>query len=298
MTAVFLNGEFVDRADARVSAFDAGFQHAVGLFETMTGVRTAGGETRIIGLIEHCERLVESARQLRLSDDMRADRLADACVETMEKSGLDRARIRMTVSGGDLNMLECSGASNVSPTLLILAQPATEYPAEMFERGVGLTIADAKANPLDPFQGHKTLNYWWRLRELQNAAAKGAGEALVLQVSNHICGGCVSNLIAIHGDRALTPIAGGEEAEGGVPSPVLPGVARSFVLSWLEEMGLEVSRQMMSIDDVLDADEVVLTNSGWGVLPVVRVEAGMIREGRPGTVSEGLVGRWGELKEG
>ena len=64
---------------------------------------------------------------------------------------------------------------------MIVVQPATEYPAEMFERGVMAVIADMRVNPLDPMSGHKTLNYWGRLRELQAAAAKRAGEAIVFR---------------------------------------------------------------------------------------------------------------------
>ncbi|MEO1512489.1 MAG: aminotransferase class IV, partial [Planctomycetota bacterium] len=239
-TAVFLDGTFVPRAEARISAFDAGVQHGVGLFETMTGVNLGGGP-RVVGLREHLDRLAESARELRLSERLEIQALGDACLATVERSGLERCRLRLTLTGGDLNLLETSGRSQHRPTISIVAQPATAYPAEMFERGVLASFADARANPLNRFESHKTLNYWWRLRELQDAAAKGAGEAIVLQVSNHVAGGCVSSVIAIHGDRAMTPIVRGEEPTGGVPSPVLPGVTRAFCLGWLEEMGLEVS---------------------------------------------------------
>jgi branched-subunit amino acid aminotransferase/4-amino-4-deoxychorismate lyase len=153
-------------------------------------------------------------------------------------------------------------------------------------------IADAKANPLDPTAGHKTLNYWWRLRELQTAAGRGAGEAIVLQVSNHVCGGCVSNLFAVKDGTLVTPIARGEEQEvggkGAIPSPVLPGITRARVLKEAKKMGLTVERRMMGIGDVLDADEVFLTNSSWGVLPVTSVEAEPIAAGTVGAVSRAL----------
>jgi branched-chain amino acid aminotransferase len=291
---VFLDGDFIQRDDARVSAFDAGFQHGVGLFETMLGVRTAS-DADIIGLDAHIDRLVESARVLRLSEDLKATGLAEAARQTFEKSGMDRARIRLTVTGGDLSLLESEAKSAVRPTILCVAQPATAYPDEMFERGVLATICDGRANPFDPTAGHKTLNYWWRLRALQQAAAKGAGESIVLQVSNHAAGGCVSNLMAVHGEVLLTPIARGEEQQGGIPSPVLPGVTRASVLGWAEEMGLQVSRQMMTVDDLLDADELMLTNSSWGVLPVTRIEGATIKDGSPGEVARKIIGRWREL---
>lgn len=294
MQTVFLDGSFIERPDARVSAFDAGFQHGVGLFETMLGVRT-DSDADIIALDAHIDRLIDSARTLRLSEDLKATGLAEAARQTFERSGLGRARIRLTVTGGDLNLLESEGASNVRPTILCVAQPATAYPDEMFERGVLATISDARANPFEATAGHKSLDYWWRLRELQVAASKGAGEAVVLQVSNHVAGGCVSNLMAVHGEVLMTPIARGEERQGGVPSPVLPGVTRASVLGWAEEMGLRVSRQMMTVDDLLDADELLLTNSSWGVLPVTRVEGATIRDGVPGETARTLIGRWREL---
>jgi branched-subunit amino acid aminotransferase/4-amino-4-deoxychorismate lyase len=325
MATVFLNGRFMSRDEAVVSAFDAGFQHGVGLFETMLAVRAGrGAGFRTLHLEEHVARLAASARQLGLSESLRVGALEEAVRRTVEKAGEEmpdqqRLRVRLTITGGDLNMLGRPGGAasapndGVAPTLMIVAQPATEYPAEMFERGAGVVVADLRVNPLDPFQGHKTLNYWPRLRELQNAAAKRAGEALVFQVTNHLAGGCVSNAFIVKDGLVYTPIARGEEeavAGGGLddegpagsgstgavmPSPVLPGIVRRWVMDWCDTEGLEVERRMLTIDDVLGADEVFLTNSSWGVLPVVRVEREQIGEGVVGELSRKLVEAWGSI---
>lgn len=337
MPSVFLNGEFVSRDDARLSVFDAGLQHGVGLMETMLGFGGAGSAVRVLHLDEHMQRLAVSARMLGLSDSIRAAALGDAVERTVAKASEDyasasRFRVRLTLTGGDLNMLEVArsagnggagagpgtGApsSQHDPTVLIVAQPATVYPAEMFERGVGVVIGDMRVNPLDPFAGHKTLNYWPRLRELQIAAGKRAGEAVLFQVSNYLASGCVSNVFLVKGDRLLTPIARGEEqevaAEAGaaeleeeagslsagavIPSPVLPGVTRAFVMGAAIDRGLEVDRRMLTIDDLLGADEVFLTNSSWGVLPVVRVEREAIGDGVVGAVTRRLREAWVELE--
>lgn len=359
MTIAFLNGSFFGGpdtsapaapplADARISAFDAGFQHSVGLFETLLGgvtLRGIEGATSSQGeeadawalhLDEHMERLAISARELGLSDQLRTGALADAVIETIKRSRLPRARVRLTITGGDLSLLNAARApassapKEMNPTLLIVAQPATEYPEVMFEKGVLLTLADTRANPLNHFEGHKTLNYWWRLRELQLAARKGAGEALVLSVTNHLVGGCVSNVIAIKGDEAFTPIARGEEhgraasasspsdslapdhpshsshasantsragtAPGrSLPSPVLPGVTRAWALERLERWGLKVHTRMMDVQSLLDADEVVLTNSSWGVLPIAHLEGSAIGAGAPGKVARDLRDAWLQL---
>ncbi|MHA7814263.1 MAG: aminotransferase class IV [Phycisphaerales bacterium] len=289
---VFLNGEFVERDEARVSAFDAGFQHAVGLFETMVAHVTPDGVV-VRDMDAHLDRLQSSAAILGLSDELKTGPLGEAVAETVKRSGLDSARVRLTLTGGDLNMLQTNGRSGHQPTILIQANPVTPYPDEMFENGVMATLAQARANPLDPTAGHKTLNYWWRLRELQAAAAKGAGESIVFQVSNHLCGGCVSNLFVVDGGHLITPIAQGEEdeyatpetREGQIPSPVLPGITRLRVVEKAGAMGIKTTKRMMTIDDLLDADEVFLTNSSWGVLPVVRVEAETIGSGAVGEVT-------------
>lgn len=288
MSEVFCNGAWVARDEARVSAFDAGMTHGVGLFETMTGRIHPEHGAQILRLGDHLARLEQSARDLGLVEQLRTQPLGDAAIEAVAKGGHERARVRLTITGGDLNLLQTSGQSQHTPTVLINATPATAYPEEMFERGIALTIADAKANPLDPTAAHKTLNYWWRLRELQQAARKGAGEALVLQVTNHVCGVCVGNLFIVSGGVLRTPIARGDEADGGIPSPVLPGITRQAVIAQASAMGLGCERAMLSVGDVLDADEVFITNASWGVLPVVKLEAEAIGDAVPGTVTKQL----------
>lgn len=291
--SVFLNGRFVHRNEAQISAFDAGFQHGVGLFETLIATSTPDG-VAVRDLDEHLDRLQSSAATLGLSDELKTGPLGEAIVETVKRSGLASARVRLTITGGDLNMLQTTGRSGHQPTILIQATPTTPYPDEMFSNGVMATLGQARANPLDPTAGHKTLNYWWRLRELQAAAGKGAGEAIIFQVSNHICGGCVSNLFVVDGGNLITPIAQGEEdevggtpetREGRIPSPVLPGITRMRVIEQAAAMGIKTTKRMMTIDDLLDAQEVFLTNSSWGVLPVVRIEAETIGDGKVGEVT-------------
>jgi branched-subunit amino acid aminotransferase/4-amino-4-deoxychorismate lyase len=139
----------------------------------------------------------------------------------------------------------------------------------------------------------------------------------------------VSNAFLVKDDVLITPIARGEEEEvarldeddddleggnlggtgGGatnlgevgrsrgaaMPSPVLPGVTRRWVMDWARGQRLDVERRMVKIDDVLGADEVLLTNSSWGVLPVVKVEKEAIGDGVVGPVGKALAGAWNDL---
>jgi branched-chain amino acid aminotransferase len=326
MATVWLNGKFVSMRDAKVSAFDAGFTHAVGVFETLLGGNGAASPEGqpapgsnagpwAISLTEHMERLRDSAAELGLAEHVNTAALADAVLEAIEESSLPRARVRLTFSGGDLNMLgrswdkaknapdnpndadtakQQAASTGVDPTVLIVVQEATAYPAEMYERGVAVTIADMRANPLDPLAGHKTLNYWGRLRELRAAGTKGAAEALVMQVTNHLSGGCVSNALIVRGDTIITPIARGEEDAATLPSPVLPGIVRAWALEWANDRGIVVDRRLVTIEDLLGADEVMLTNSSWGVLPVVKIEREAVADAVPGRMALELRRAWEE----
>ncbi len=331
MATVFLNGEFVDAGDARVSAFDAGLQHGVGLFETMLarvdgdagGSEGAGGGVEGSGgggdrggatvhrLGDHLDRLIASAMSLGLVSQLQREALAEAVCQTVERAGDEGGggrtwfRVRLTLTGGDLNLLRTDSPTRHDPMVMIAAQPATAYPPEMFEQGVMAVIADARANPLNPHEGHKTLNYWWRLRALQDAAVKRAGEALIFSITNHLVGGCVSSAFLVRGGELFTPIARGEEQavarEGlavdaptptAMPSAVLPGITRKAVMEWAADLGVPVHRRMLTIHDVFAADEVLLTNSSWGILPVVQVESHPIGGGTPGEIGRRLREMW------
>jgi len=283
----YLNGRMVPLEQASISAQDAGVQHGVGLFETMQAFNG-----QVFRLEPHVDRLVHSAAELGLATALRPRPLADVVEHTLSENKLAEARVRLTVTGGDLSLLGAANAGGKTakhePTILCVASAPTEYPPAFFDDGVPVILADPKLNPLDPMAGHKTLNYWMRLRVLAEAAGRGAGEALWFTVSNHLAGGSVSNIILVKDGQLLTPIARGEEVEAALPSPVLPGITRAAVIELAEDADLPVHRKMLSITDVLEADEIMLTNSSWQILPVVKVEKEPIGDGKPGPVTRDL----------
>src|SRR5690606_25198593 len=92
-----------------------------------------------------------------------------------------------------------------------------------------------------------------------------------------------------------TPVARGEEEAGMLRSPVLPGVTRAAIIELAEDRGIEVQRSALDINDLLGADEVFLTNSSWGVLPVVAVEQEQIAGGTVGEMTKQLRAGYVEL---
>ncbi|MEM6505690.1 MAG: aminotransferase class IV [Planctomycetota bacterium] len=282
----YLNGQMLDEDQALVSSQDAGFQHAVGLFETMFA--TNG---RVFRLEHHLNRLKRSATDLGLAADMDTVPLAEAVNQTLSANGLKNARLRLTVTAGTLSMLrssECDDALQVRQTICVQASEPTAFAPDYFNRGVRVRLYGQAANPFDITAGHKTLNYWARLRSLRQAAASDCAEAVWLSVTNHLASGAVSNLFLIKDRELYTPIARGEEVPEALPAPVLPGVTRQAVIDATERMDIAVYRRMLTVEDLLDADEVFLTNSNWKVLPVVAVEQKDIGDGRVGPITSGL----------
>ena len=285
----FINGQFVDATEAKVGFFDAGFQHGIGLFETMLARDGA-----VLRLEEHLERLATSARELRLFDPLRVEPLAEAVHMCLEQNGMRDARIRITLTAGDMG--KPFGGANAAgerpappqPTVAIHAQPPTRYPAELFANGVAVSIAEGRANPHDPFAAHKTLQYWPRIAALQRAGESGCAEALWFTVGNQLASGSVSSVFLVKDGRIRVPFARGEAPS----SAVLPGCTRAAVLLWAEGTGIAVERADLGIEDVLAADEIFLTNSSWGVMPVVRVERHQVGAGAPGPVARAMREKW------
>ena len=282
---LYLNGQIVPAEQARVGIDDAGLQHAVGLFETMSA-----HHGRVFRLEAHLARLKQSAAELGLAAEMETAPLADAVGQTLQANDLQEARLRLTVTAGTLSMLRQDDASpdaavQVRQTVAVVPSPPTAFDPAYFERGVTVAVYGQGANPFDVTAGHKTLNYWARLRSLRQAAGMGCSEAIWLNVTNHLASGAVSNVFLVKDGRLLTPIAHGEEQPDALPAPVLPGVTRAVLIEQTERLGIAVERQMLSVEDLLGADEVFLTNSNWRVLPVTAVEKKPIGDGKPGPVT-------------
>jgi branched-subunit amino acid aminotransferase/4-amino-4-deoxychorismate lyase len=140
-------------------------------------------------------------------------------------------------------------------------------------------VSRYKQNPDDPTSRHKTINYFPRLAALQEAQQKNRGEALWFTTTNRLAEGCISNVFLVKDDRLLTP---------PLDTPVLPGITRKVVLESAREHSLYCEERELFIKDLLDASEVILTNSIMALMPVSSVEAHAVGEEKPGPVYQKL----------
>ncbi|MCP4245909.1 MAG: hypothetical protein GY778_02565 [bacterium] len=288
-SVVFLNGRFLRADEAGVSVWDGGWLHGAGLFETL---RARYG--CIFQLDAHLDRLAASARKLLFPLDRPDLPLTRDFDELLDCNGLSDARVRLTVTAGTMIEAPPPGADEDDPgdrpeppdrddrpelTVCVTVSPLTEYRREFAERGMAAAISPYKLSPTDPLAGHKCTAYLPRLLALRDAHVKGCNESLWFTTNNLLSEGSISNIFLVRADKLLTP---------PLDTPVLPGTTRAVVLELAKTAGIETEQRALNIDDLLDADEVFVTNSIMQVMPVSRVEKREIGSGQPGPITKRL----------
>ena len=267
---VFLNDTLVPMDQAHIPVTDSGFLYGAGLFETM---RSHNGV--VFRLEDHLDRLFLSAARLSIQHAYDKPYLAKAIYEVLRQNELTEARLRLTLTNGPIR----EAPQHPAPTLLITATTLQLYPPEYYRSGVRVVLCPFRQNPDEPICGHKSTNYYPRLLALTLARQKGAAEALWFTTDHRLAEGCVSNVFLAKGSVLYTPPA---------ETPVLPGIARKTVCEIAERESIELIEKDLHIADVLEADEVFLTNVIMEVLPVSTVEKHPIKEGRVGPVTRRL----------
>jgi D-amino acid aminotransferase len=267
---VFLNDNLIDVDEACVSVTDSGFLYGAGLFETM---RSHNGV--VFRLEDHLGRLSSSARTLSISHPFETAYIREAIDRLLQAQQLADVRLRLTLTNGTMTQPE----EQRKPTLLITATEFRPYPEEYYKTGVMVILCPFRQNATEPTCGHKTTSYYPRLLALNLAHQKHAAEALWFTTDNRLAEGCVSNIFLVKKSVLHTP---------PLETPVLPGIARRTVRQLAQQQSLELVEKDLYISDVLEADEVFLTNVIMEVLPVISVEKHAVGDGKVGPITQRL----------
>jgi branched-subunit amino acid aminotransferase/4-amino-4-deoxychorismate lyase len=157
-------------------------------------------------------------------------------------------------------------------------------------------LDEQKLNPYDLQAGHNTLNYFSRLAALREANRRGAGEALWFNVHNYLQSGSISNVFVVKDGTLTTPPTAAELRDSAVAdltpypkSSVLPGITRGAVMELAKDAKLGVKLAGLTVNDLLEADEVFITNSIMLVMPVCRIERKAIGNDKPGPITRQLM---------
>jgi branched-chain amino acid aminotransferase len=257
MTAVSIDGVVVAPERAMISVFDRGLLYGDGCFEVL---RTWDGVAR--DLDAHVDRLLETAAFLQLQTIERT-RLVEAVYRTIAAAGPGEHRIRIVLTRGPgglgARLAELGPGTTIVMVEALPAQPD----------GVSLAVVDI---PLArrAGRGHKTLAYLDHVLARELARVRGADEAVRLDADGHAIEGATCNLFVVHGGVVITP---------PVDSGALPGIVRARVLALCAKATIRTVVRALGLRDLRIADELFVTSSLRGVVPVTALDGQALDRG-------------------
>jgi branched-chain amino acid aminotransferase len=268
---VYLNGRFVPKEKALVSAFDHGFLYGDGIYETMRAYRGT-----IFELKQHLTRLKHSASAISLELPLPIDKIADALNRSVHINKLQEAYIRLHISRGP-GEIGLDPALCVAPTMVIVAKPFHDYPAENYTRGIKVAFVKTRRNhPLALSPSIKSTNFLNNIQAKIEAIKAGAYEGIMLNWEGFVAEGTISNIALVKKGTLYTP---------HLKTGILKGVTRDLVLSLAKKNRIPVKETLLKPRDFLTADECFITNTTMEIMPVTRIGRKTIGKGKPGPVT-------------
>lgn len=249
MISWFWNGSaFVRRKHIPVS--DRGFRYGMSVFET---IKVWDGKPQFLD--RHLSRL----RSACAERDFPWNESALEAVESLLSKKKHKGVARIYATAGDGGPASPVGESR----LYVIFEEREEEKETSYE----VIIHDDYYQP--PFRGLKTANYWFNADALAYARSRKADEALLFNDLGELVSACMANVFLVRDDQVFTP----SRASG-----CRGGVIRDWVIRRRNTIEKRLRRE-----DILKADEIFITNSWLGVMPVSTVE------GRP--VGPSMLGR-------
>ena len=269
---ISINGEFLPRAEARISVFDSGYLVGDGVWE---GLRLHHG--KLAFLDRHLDRLFQNAAAIALDIGLSRDEVAAALYATVERNGMtDGAHIRMMVTRGDKKTPSQHPSNLVGgPNIVIIAEHKQADP-DVAATGISLFTAAVRRPGPDILD--QKLNCHSKLHEviaLIQATQAGADEALMLDVNGHVATCNATNFFIVRDGEVWTST--GEYC--------LNGITRGVVIETGRAAGIPVYEKNFSLTDVYAADEAFVTGTFGGLTPVAEVDGRTIGTAVPGPMT-------------
>jgi branched-chain amino acid aminotransferase len=280
--AAFVDGQFVPIAEARVPILDWGFLRSDATYDVAHVWRG-----NFFRLEDHLDRFERSMEHLRLSLPYGRDEIRDILVECVRLSGLRDAYAEIICTRGmprpgSRDPRECENRfyAFVVPFIWI-ADP------EKQERGLHAVIADRQRiapSSVDP----TVKNYHWLDLEtgLLEAYERGGETVILVDAGDNVVEGPGFNVFAVKDGTISTPDRG-----------VLEGITRKTIIELAAEQGIQLEARAVPADDLRKADEVFLSSTAGGVIPVTMVDGEAVDNGEPGPLTRQLREAYWELHD-
>lgn len=225
---------------------DQGFLYGYGVFET---INVVGGKA--VFFDDHMDRFKKSALVMGLHLKIASEQIGIACEKMIEKNQIDRGGLRITLSKG------------IKADNLLITARENHYDREMFVQGLRICTNDYVRNEKSVLVSIKSNNYLENLLILNEAKANGFNESIFCNTQGYLAEGCMTNLFFIKQQVVHTP---------ALDCGLLAGILRNKVIQLLKSNHLPVAEGQYTKQQLMDADEVFITNSLMEIMPVNQVD--------------------------
>jgi D-alanine transaminase len=258
---VYLNGEFLPLAEAKVSVLDRGFLFGDGVYEV---IPVYGGKP--FRLTEHLDRLNDSLRGIRMMSPLYPAEW-EALFHRLIEGEYDQSIYLQITRGAPSKRDHAFPQEPVPPTVFAMCTPIAPIPAE----GVcAVTVPDIRWQ----WCHIKAITLLANVLLRQQAVDQGCAEAILVR-DGYAIEGAASNLFAVVDGVLLTPPKGND---------ILPGITRDLVVELARAHGVALQERKIALDELKRASEVWVTSSTREVLPIVELDGVKVGGGVPGPV--------------
>ncbi|MBI2808414.1 MAG: branched-chain-amino-acid transaminase [Planctomycetes bacterium] len=271
---VYINGNYFDKPDARISVYDHGLLYGDGVFE---GIRIYSGKA--FKLKEHVARLFESARSIKLGIPISQAEMIQAINDTIALNNKHDGYCRPVVTRG-AGSLGLDPRKTSDPQVIVIVDDIVMYPPELYENGMEIaTVSTIRNHPNAVNPRIKSLNYLNNILAKMEGIQAGCLESLMLNHKGEIAECSGDNIFIIkHGVVRTPPIDAG----------ILEGITRNTVIELARKGGYPVEEIAQTRHDVYVADECFLTGTAAEIIAVTKCDARPIGTGKPGPITKQL----------
>ena len=254
---IWMNGEFVKWADAKIHVLTHGLHYASAVFE---GERAYGGE--IFKLNEHTERLIESGRILGFEIPYTAQQINQACRDLLVKQGFTDAYVRPIAWRGSESMGVSAQNNRINVAIAIWQWPSYFDPATKM-KGIRLDIAEyRRPDPRTAPSRAKAAGLYMICTMSKHAAeAKGYADAVMLDWRGQVAEATGANIFFVKDGKLHTP----------TPDCFLDGITRRTVIGLAKGLGIDVIERAIMPEEMADFEECFLCGTAAEVTPVSEV---------------------------
>lgn len=263
---VYLNGEFTRVDEAKISVLDRGFIFGDGIYEVVPVYH--GKPFR---MTEHMNRLDRSLQALRIPSPKSREQWLDLVNELIRRSATPSCVVYLQVTRGVYKREHAFPTVEITPTVFGMTTEFTPPTAEQRERGINvISIPDERWLHCEI----KSVSLLGNVLARQQAAEAGVDEVIQFR-DGFMTEGSSSNFWVVSAGKLLAPPK---------DNLILEGIRYGFMAELAEETGVPFEARRITQDEVVSADEILVTSATKEVLPVLQLDGKPVGNGRSGPV--------------